>query len=146
MKTLILALHFIASLHLILEPRTILYKMFLLKIMNKTFCVWQNFCASFILFSRSSMKCCRAGILAAHRYSILCYTLGFKMTFLYCECIPTHAGSTRANRREPKSCLGWVFSFKLGCSCYEWNTQARSYLKLKTQPRFHPFNLNLSVS
>ncbi len=34
------------------------------------FCIWQNIRASFILFSRSRMKHCRDGILAARRYSI----------------------------------------------------------------------------
>jgi hypothetical protein len=27
----------------------------------------------------------------------------------------TKAGSAKANRREPKTCLGQVFSYKLGC-------------------------------
>jgi hypothetical protein len=37
---------------------------------------------------------------------------------------PGKAGNTKANGREPKSCLGRVFNFKLGCFCYECNCTA----------------------
>jgi hypothetical protein len=30
-------------------------------------------------------------------------------------------GRARASRREPKSCLGQLFNFKLGCFCKECN-------------------------
>jgi hypothetical protein len=35
-----------------------------------------------------------------------------------------YAGSTKANGREPKSCLVEIFNFKLGCFCYECNCMA----------------------
>ncbi len=50
-------------------------------------------------------------------------------------------GSVKANGREPKSCLGQVFNYKLGCFdgmhiliCAD----ARPHLELKTRPRFCP--------
>ncbi len=50
-------------------------------------------------------------------------------------------GKFMSNGREPESCLGWVFNFKLGC----FNLQQRKctactrpYLKLKNQARFCP--------
>jgi hypothetical protein len=53
-----------------------------------------------------------------------------------------------ANGREPKSCLGQLFNFKLG-SFAVWedvrDANARPHLKLKTQPRFHPARLSLSM-
>jgi hypothetical protein len=55
-----------------------------------------------------------------------------------CLCV---AGSTKANGREPKSCLGQVFNFKLGRFCYEWNCMTYTSmptLVLKTWPRFCP--------
>ncbi len=52
----------------------------------------------------------------------------------------------KSNRREPKSCLGRVFNFKIGCfgdvnvlSCVE----ACRHLELKTWPRFCPVDLSL---
>jgi hypothetical protein len=57
-------------------------------------------------------------------------------------------GSTKANGREPKSCLGRVFNFKLGCfvmCTIAWPIQARLSLELKTRPRFHPVSLILSM-
>jgi hypothetical protein len=48
-------------------------------------------------------------------------------------------GSVKANRREPKSCLGRVFNFKLGClqNVYNlWPIQKQPSLDLKMQPRF----------
>ncbi len=63
--------------------------------------------------------------------------------------VPTwHLGSMKANGREPKSCLGRVFNFKLGCfvKCTTaWPEQARPSLKLKTWPRFHPHSSSLSM-
>jgi hypothetical protein len=46
----------------------------------------------------------------------------------------------KANGREPKSCLGRVFNFKLGL------IHARLSLELKTRPRFRPVSLSLSMA
>ncbi len=57
-------------------------------------------------------------------------------------------GSVKANRREPKSCLGWVFNFKSGCfviCTIAWPIKARPSLELKTRPRFRPVSLSLSM-
>ncbi len=58
-------------------------------------------------------------------------------------------GSAKANGREPKSCLGRVFNFKLGCfvmCVIAWPTQAQLSLELKTWPRFRPVSLSLSMT
>jgi hypothetical protein len=58
------------------------------------------------------------------------------------------AGSLITNEREPRSCLGWVFNFKLGSFYwYHQNFAACKWplLKLKTQPRFCPVSWSLSV-
>jgi hypothetical protein len=50
----------------------------------------------------------------------------------------------KVNGREPKSCLGQVFNFKLGCFCHEYNCVAQTnkpQLELKTRPLFCPLNL-----
>jgi hypothetical protein len=58
-------------------------------------------------------------------------------------------GSVKANVREPKSWLGQVFNFTLGCfvmCTIAWPIHARQSLKeWKTRPRFHPFSLSLSM-
>ena len=36
------------------------------------------------------------------------------LTYLEVLCTYTSVGSAKANGREPNSCLGWVFNFKLG--------------------------------
>jgi hypothetical protein len=54
-------------------------------------------------------------------------------------------GSSKANWRKPKSCLGLVFNFKLGCFTNSWPIQTRPSLNLKTRPRFGPDSLSLSV-
>jgi len=36
---------------------------------------------------------------------------------------PVNAGSTKANGREPKTCFGWVFYYKLGCFEDMYETQ-----------------------
>jgi hypothetical protein len=36
--------------------------------------------------------------------------------------VKVNAGSTEAKRREPKSCFGQVFNFKLGCFYSECNS------------------------
>jgi len=51
------------------------------------------------------------------------------------------AGSAKTNGREPKTGLGRVFNYKLGC--YDdvhviMYADAHSYLWLKTWPRFRP--------
>ncbi len=54
----------------------------------------------------------------------------------------------KANGREPRSSLGQDFNFKLGCfvmSVIAWHVQAHPHLELKTQPRFHPVSLRLSM-
>jgi hypothetical protein len=58
-------------------------------------------------------------------------------------------GCAKANRTEPKSCLGQVFKFKLGCfvmctiACH---IQAWPSLELKTRPTYHPVSLSLSTN
>jgi hypothetical protein len=57
--------------------------------------------------------------------------------------IPRGGGSTKANGREPKSCLSRVFNFKLGCIVMytiAQHIQARPSLELKTRPRFRPLS------
>ncbi len=57
-------------------------------------------------------------------------------------------GSTNANARKPKSCLGQVFNFKSGCFVIHtiaWFTQAQLSLELKTRPRCCPVSLGLSM-
>ncbi len=50
-------------------------------------------------------------------------------------------GSAKANGREPETCLGRIFNYKLGCFDDEQvliYLDARPYLMLKTQSRFSP--------
>jgi hypothetical protein len=53
------------------------------------------------------------------------------------------AGSSEANGRDTKTCLGQVFNYKLGCFddvhilIY---VDSRPHLWLKTRPRFSPVN------
>ncbi len=52
-----------------------------------------------------------------------------------------YPGSAKANRREPKTCLGRVFSYKLGCfnNVHVFiHVDVRPHLWLKTRPRFSP--------
>jgi hypothetical protein len=54
--------------------------------------------------------------------------------------------AAEAAEREPKSCLGPVFYFKLGCfvTCAVlWHIQVRLSLELKTRPRFCPLSSSL---
>jgi hypothetical protein len=56
--------------------------------------------------------------------------------------------SSKANGRDPKSRLGQDFNFKLGVlqNVYNsWPMQTRLSLDLKTQPRFCPVSLSLSM-
>jgi hypothetical protein len=56
--------------------------------------------------------------------------------------------SEKANGKETKSCLGPVFNFKLGCfvmCTIAWPIQARHSLELKTQLRYCPVHLSLSM-
>jgi hypothetical protein len=56
--------------------------------------------------------------------------------------------SAKANGRKPKSCLGGVFNFKLGCfvmCTIAWPIQVLPSLQWKTQPRFRPVSLSLSM-
>ncbi len=58
------------------------------------------------------------------------------------------AGSTKANGREPKSCLGQVFIFKLGCfdmCTIAWPIQVWPSLQWKTRPGFRPVSLRFSM-
>jgi hypothetical protein len=58
------------------------------------------------------------------------------------------AGSVKANGREPISCLGRVFIFKLGCfvmCTIAWPIQVWASLQWKTRPRFRPVSLRLSI-
>ncbi len=55
----------------------------------------------------------------------------------------------KAIGREPKSCLGRVFNFKLVrfvMFSIAWPLQARQSLELKTRPRFCPAGLSLSMN
>jgi hypothetical protein len=49
------------------------------------------------------------------------------------QLITVRTGSTKANGREPKSCLGQVFSFKLGCFCCgcKYNSSKRLVVGIK---------------
>jgi len=56
------------------------------------------------------------------------------------------SGSAEAIRRGPKSCLGQVINFKLGCFVIHsiaQNTQARPSLELNTRTRFCSDSLSL---
>ncbi len=58
------------------------------------------------------------------------------------------SGSVKAIGRDPKSCLGRVFNFKLGCfvTCtIAWPIHARPSLELKTRPRFSLVILSLPM-
>ncbi len=51
--------------------------------------------------------------------------------------------STKATGREPKSCLGQIFNFKIGSiviSVNTWHGQASPHLDLKTRPRLSPIS------
>ncbi len=64
------------------------------------------------------------------------------------ECGLLNVGSAKANGREPKSCLGRVFNFKLDCLASQQNkcmADMQSLLELKTRPRFCPVNWILSM-
>jgi hypothetical protein len=57
--------------------------------------------------------------------------------------------SAKANGREPKSRLGRVFNFKLGCFVVRtiaWPIQVQPSLQWKTRPRFRPVSLSLSMA
>ncbi len=57
-------------------------------------------------------------------------------------------GSAISKGREPRSCLGWVFNFKLGrftwkhhkCAACKW-----PLLKLKPRPRFRPVSRSFAM-
>ncbi len=71
----------------------------------------------------------------------------FQLIFFHWVHIAIHMGSAKAYGREPRSWLGRVFHFILGCSCIsaiEWPIQAPQHLKLKTRPRFCPVSLSIS--
>jgi hypothetical protein len=54
----------------------------------------------------------------------------------------------KANGREPKSCMGGVFHFKLGCldmCTIAWPVQVQTSLEWKTRPKFCPVSLSLSM-
>ena len=56
--------------------------------------------------------------------------------------------STKASGREPKSCLGKVFNFKLGYFASQQNkgfAHMQPLLELKTRPKFYPANCSLSM-
>jgi hypothetical protein len=60
--------------------------------------------------------------------------MGFQSSHIL---LSTSTGSMKANRREPKSCLGQVLNFKLGCFVMyitPWHIQAFPSLELKTLP------------
>ncbi len=56
---------------------------------------------------------------------------------------------SKFNGREPKSCFGLVFNFKLGYFCYAFiakHRQVCQHLKLNTLTKFCTVNLNLSMA
>jgi hypothetical protein len=57
--------------------------------------------------------------------------------------------SAKANQKEPKSSLDWVFYFKLACFALNaiiWYIQARLNLeRVENLPRCHPVSLTLSM-
>jgi hypothetical protein len=57
-------------------------------------------------------------------------------------------GSTKANGREAKTCLGRVFNYKLSCfndvNVFVY-VDACPHLQLKTWPRFSPISLSLPM-
>jgi hypothetical protein len=62
--------------------------------------------------------------------------------------VNTTIWSAISNGREPRSCLGRIFNFKLGCTALLHNFMARiqPLLELKTRPRFCPVSLSSSMS
>ncbi len=65
------------------------------------------------------------------------------LSTLFIKTFSAVAGSAKANGREPKTGLGRVFNYKLGC--YDdvrvlMYAYAHPYLKLKTRPRFCPLS------
>ncbi len=67
----------------------------------------------------------------------------------FCHSGCTKPGSVKANRREPKTGLGQVFNFRLGCFddvsvLIYADTHPR--LQLKTRTRFSPLSLSLSMT
>ena len=67
---------------------------------------------------------------------------------LHCQKYEAKPGSVKANGKEPKSFLGQVFNFKLGCFVMYtivWPIQARQSLEFKTQPMFCPVSSSLSM-
>ncbi len=66
--------------------------------------------------------------------------------YIYISC--ASSGSAKANGREPETCLGRVFNYKLGCFndvhvlIYVY---ACPYLQLKTRPRLSPVSYSLSM-
>jgi len=62
-----------------------------------------------------------------------------KLGICFVPTTSTSWGSMKANGREPKSCLGQVFNFKLSCSIAAKN-HTQPFLELKTWPRFSPVN------
>ncbi len=80
-------------------------------------------------------------------------TFSFTDHFLFlgycCSGKEARAGSAKANMREPKTGLGQVFNFKLGCFDDEHvliYADASPHLQLKTLPRFCPVSLILSMA
>jgi hypothetical protein len=57
-------------------------------------------------------------------------------------------GSAKANGIELRSCLGRVCNFKLSrfvMYSIDWHIQALPRLELKTQPKFRPVSISLSM-
>jgi hypothetical protein len=64
---------------------------------------------------------------------------GENLKIVWAEIFIVRPGSAKANGREPKSCLGRVFNFKL--DSFADTKDACGYLKLKTRPRFCPVSI-----
>ncbi len=58
-------------------------------------------------------------------------------------------GSTKANGKEPETCLGQVFNFKLDCFNHVRvliYADTHPHLQLKTRPSISPISLSLSIN
>jgi hypothetical protein len=70
-----------------------------------------------------------------------CFFVFFCLFFNFCVVVSKNchkSGRSKANRREPKSCLRQVFNFKLGrfvVSVTVWHTLTHPHLELKTRLR-----------
>ncbi len=87
-----------------------------------------------LLFYKTATLMRRSTVLSLPTVSFPCHKC-----FFYSFSKSALLGSTKANGRELKSCLGRVFNFRLGCFVMyatAWHIQAPPSLELITRPRF----------